>query len=63
MHLRKIRRLHVKDMRVRSKKELYYKRKAVFNDLNRAVREEKPVDGSYYSGMRDMLQWVLKEID
>ena len=53
--------MHVKNMLVRSREELYHKRKEIFSDLNRAVREEQRSDGVYLSGMRDMLKWVLCE--
>ena len=62
-HLRKIRKMHIKGIDIRSSEELYEKRKEVFSDFNQAIREERSRDSSYYSGMRDMLQWVLKEID
>ena len=60
-HLRKIKRMHVRNIVVRTNEELYNKRKEVFSDLNRAVRDEQRSDGVYLSGMRDMLKWVLCE--
>lgn len=61
--LKKILAKHAKAVTVRSPKDLLLKRKQVIGGYNKAIRDEQRADGNYFRGMRDMLQWVLKEID
>lgn len=63
LYLRKILKKHAKAVTIRSPKDLLIKRKQVFGGYNKAVRDENCADGNYYRGMRDMIQWVLKEDD
>ena len=56
-----MRKKHLKDMKIRTRGELYNMRRSTFDKYNKAVREGRKTEGGYYQGMADIIRWVLNE--